>query len=424
MKRLLFISHRLPFPPDKGERVRAYQEIRALSKSFEVTVAALAHSDEDYKAAEQLEMEGCRVLLARGGGKLGLARGAWRLLRGGSVTEGYFSSRFMHNLLKRERLHASFDIVLAYCSSMLQFAMAVPASVRVVDMVDADSAKWETYAKTVHWALKPLYQLEARAIRRLELGAIERCDAVAIVSQAEARALHSGSSKVTVVGNGVDTEYFSPSEAPPEGETSIVFTGTMDYWPNVAGVCWFVRQVWPEIKKRRPEATFIIVGRNPVRSVRKLSRVSGVQVTGSVPDVRPYLAAAGVVVCPLKFAPGVQNKILEAMAMGRAVIASPAALSGLDVEVGKDLLQADAKVQWQEQIVQILTDQDHREQMGRDARSCVEVKYTWPGQMRSFVSLCTSLVEATNQKGSPKPKSEQAGTTAKWTWAKRSCNLF
>jgi len=400
MKRLLFIAHRVPFPPDKGERVRAFHEIRALADHFRVTLAALAHHADDLQAARGLEPWCERLLVARVGGLAGLARGALSLATGGSVTEGYFRSRRLLRQLRDAAGDEPFDIALAYSSSTLPYALAVPARRRVADLVDVDSAKWSAYAREARWPTSRLYRREARGVRRLEQRALDACDAVVLVSRAEAEALGAAGGNALPVANGVDTAYFAPPAREPVRPTSLVFTGTMDYRPNIDGVCWFVREVWPGLKAARPEVTLTIVGRDPAPAVRRLAETPGVTVTGSVPDVRPYLAEADAVVVPLRLARGIQNKVLEAMAMGRAVVASPAALEGLDVEVGTEVLEADRPEAWCAAIGRILDDSALRRRLGQAARACTEQRFNWDRRMADLVGLCRRLVSAPVTMGS------------------------
>ena len=390
MKRLLFIAHRVPYPPDKGERVRAFHEITALAGRFRITVAALAHSDGDVAAASELGRWCEKVLTGRAGGRLGFVRGALSVAAGRSATEGFFRNKRFLQTLVEEGGREPFDLVFGYSSSTLPYVLAVPAKARVMDLVDVDSAKWDSYAQAARGPKRWLYTREARGVRALERRAVECCDAVLLVSEAEKRALGISREKVMSVGNGVDTEYFRPLERPP-GPPSLVFTGTMDYRPNVDGVCWFVREVWPELRRRVPELTFTIVGRDPAPEVRRLAEQPGVTVTGAVPDVRPYLAAATVAVVPLRIARGIQNKILEAMAMDRAVVGSSPAIEGLDVDVGKDLLQADSPDDWVRSVRTLLDGGDLRRALQRSARACVEGKYSWSTRMAPLVLLCKTL---------------------------------
>ena len=393
MKRLLFIAHRVPYPPDKGERTRAFHEIKALADHFRVTVAALCHTPADEQSAAALGPWCEKIITARGVGFAGRLRSAASVLCGRSATEGFFHSKRLERLLAEEARREPFDLVLAYCSSMFPVAMTVPAKARVTDLVDADSAKWADYAQTASRVNRWLYRRESRAVAALETRAIRDCEAVVVVSAAEAKALPCQSPKVIPVGNGVDTEFFQPAGPDAtQAEASLVFTGSMDYRPNVEGVCWFVREVWPRLRRQVPSATFTVVGRDPAPAVRQLAKTPGVAVTGSVPDVRPYLAAASVVVCPLHIARGIQNKILEAMAAGRAVVASAAAIEGLDVEVGRDLLRADTPEEWAGQIGRLVGSLDERRRLEQSARRCVAENYSWPARMAPLVALCRRLV--------------------------------
>ena len=394
MKRILYIAHRRPYPPDKGERVRAFHEITALAKRFRVTVATLAHERDDADAVQPL-MQWCeKIVIAPAGGPRGLLKGALGFLRGGSVTAGFFHSATLRRVLLAEVAREPFDLVMAYSSGVLPLSLEIPAPIHVIDLVDVDSAKWAGYAEASAWPKRWLYGREARGVRALEMQALERCDAVFLVTNAEIEALGARNGKLLAVGNGVDTEYFAPQPDTPVDGCSLVFTGSMDYRPNVEGVCGFVRDVWAGLKRRMPDLSFTIVGRNPSKAVRRLERTPGVRVTGSVPDVRPYLAAATVAIAPLRIARGIQNKVLEAMAMGRAVVASGPALEGLDVSVGAHVLRADTPAEWHDRIIELLSNRDLRNRIGQSARKCVETGYGWSARMEPLVSLCMRFTDS------------------------------
>jgi len=421
MARLLYIAHRVPYPPDKGERVRAFQEVLALGDHFQVTVAALSHGAADIAAAPELACHCHKVITAPAGGKVGLLRGGVALLAGKSVTEGYFRSRRLARLIAAEAAQQPFDLVMCYSSSTLPYALAAPARARIADLGDVDSAKWQAYARDSRWPRSWLYAREAAGVRKLEIRAVQRCQAVLMVSPAEVDALGLDDDNVLAVANGVDSQFFAPGAAEPvdAGQAALVFTGTMDYRPNIEGVCWFVREVWPGLKAEVPEATFTIVGRDPAPAVRRLERNAGVTVTGTVPDVRPYLEAAAVVVCPLHIARGLQNKVLEAMAMGKAVVASPDGLEGIDLRPGHDAVQADSPATWREGIIRLLGDAQGRIAMGQAARSCVQTKYTWSACMAPLVSLCLRLLGQTAERPAVPHRLAGAGqrrTTHKAHW--------
>ena len=395
MKRLLFIAHRLPYPPDKGERVRAFNEIQALSEHFRITLAAFVSQPLSDEYAQALGACCEKVIVAPLRHAGGLIKGGMSLLAGGSVTRGYFRSRRLAKLIAAEALRAPFDLVMGYSSSMLPYVLDVSAGAHVIDLVDVDSAKWTSYADRSRGLKRWIFGREAAGVRRLEKHAVDRCNAALLVSAAEAMAMDCEGENVLAVANGVDVMYFRPGvvDAVGLGPAALVFTGTMDYRPNIEGVCWFVREIWPQLKADVPELTFTIVGRDPAPAVCDLARMPGVTVTGSVPDVRPYLQGATIVVCPLQIARGIQNKVLEAMAMGKAVIGSPGALEGIELQLGTEAIEADSPAVWREQISRLLADRSTRDSVGHAARSCVETEYTWSARMSPLVTLCQRLCD-------------------------------
>jgi sugar transferase (PEP-CTERM/EpsH1 system associated) len=347
-------------------------------------------------------------LIAPAGGLKGVIRGGLRLLAGGSVTEGYFRSKRLQRQIAAEAEVEPFDLVYGYSSGILPLAMTAPAKARIMDLVDVDSAKWEAYATDAAWPKSWLYRREACGVRALERRAVECFDAVILVSKAEVAALGIASPKVHAIGNGVDIDYFQPRPRPANAPPTLVFTGSMDYRPNVEGVCWFAKEVLPELKRQVPHLVFTVVGRNPAPAVKALAGQPGVVVTGTVPDVRPYLAAASVVVVPLLIARGIQNKILEAMAMGRPVVASPQALEGLDIVIGTHALQADQPAQWEQVLIELLNHPSAHADLCRQARWQAEARYSWPQQGQELTNLCLQ-VEASAR---PKAGAHQPSNSA------------
>lgn len=393
MERLLYISHRLPYPPDKGERLRAFHEIKLLADRYELTLASLIHDPAEMACVPPLEAICHEVVPARAGGKQGLLRGAAGLLVGRSVTEGYFHNPTLTKRLQELSQDQPFDVVFGYCSSTLPYVRAVHAKRRILDLVDVDSLKWEAYAAVARGPKRWLYAAEARRVAALERQAVETCDAVLLVSQAELDAFHAKADNVHAMGNGVDTEYFRTDAVEPMdlGPKAVVFTGTMSYAPNAEGASWFVREVWPAVRETHPSATFTIVGRDPTPSVRKLAETPGVTVTGSVPDVRPYLTSAKLAVCPLLTARGIQNKILEALAMGLPVVATPQAAEGLGRTPGEPPLAADEPDRWRDRLAALLCDEPALNRMSAAGRAHVEQHHTWRQQLARLLDTCPAL---------------------------------
>jgi sugar transferase (PEP-CTERM/EpsH1 system associated) len=270
----------------------------------------------------------------------------------------------------------------------------------VVDLVDVDSQKWFDYGEQSRWPWSWVYRTEGRRLRSLEHNLPSSVEAVTLVSDAEACVYRGmgGSGRVHAITNGVDCSYFQ-SQRQPVIEDSCVFVGALDYHPNVDAVCWFCGNVWPEILQHRPAARIFLVGRRPVGSVRRLANVPGVQVVGQVADVRPYLAKAAAVVAPLRIARGVQNKVLEALAMEKAAIVSPQGLAGLKAEPGTHVLSASTPREWVNATLRLFEDENLRQQLGAAGRRYVQEKHDWD---RCLMPLEGLLCLATSQ-GQPSP---------------------
>lgn len=339
MTELLFLAHRIPYPPDKGDKIRSFHLLRHLARRYKVHLGAFIDDARDWSHVEHVkEMcgETCFVALHTTRARV---RSLAALATGEPLTLPYFRSarlaRWVNDLLGSHRIERA----LVFSSAMAQYLESAPAGSlrRVLDFVDLDSDKWRQYGERSRGPLSWLYRREAGKLFECERRYAGVFDASLFVSEAEARLFIAQapetSARVSVVMNGVDTEYFSPHRVYPDpyvaDEAVLVFTGAMDYWANVDAVAWFAREVFQQVRAEFPQACFTIVGARPAREVLELARLPGVRVTGSVPDTRPYLAHARAAVAPLRMARGVQNKVLEAMAMGRPVVASPQAVAGV-----------------------------------------------------------------------------------------------
>jgi polysaccharide biosynthesis protein PslH len=382
---LLFLAHRIPYPPNKGDKIRSWNFLRHLARNRRVHLGCFIDDPADHEHVQVLRDicgECCFVDLQPRRSRLLSARG---LLTGEPLTLPYYASgalsTWVRGVVDRLRPQQFFF----FSSAMAQFDVptAYPAR-RVIDIVDVDSAKWAEYAEKQRWPLSWVYAREGRTLLQFERDAARRMDASLFVSPAETQ-LFAGlapeaAGKLHAVNNGVDTAYFSP-ERPydmpfPAGTRALVFTGAMDYWPNIDAVVHFAEAMLPRIRETIPEATFWIVGSNPARAVIELAGRPGVVVTGRVPDVRPYLAHAAAVVAPLRIARGIQNKVLEAMAMAKTVIATPQAAEGIEGQAGRDLLVPATAEGFVQAAIQMLRDRAAAD-LGAHARSYVLATYNW-----------------------------------------------
>jgi sugar transferase (PEP-CTERM/EpsH1 system associated) len=376
---LLYVTHRFPFPPDKGDRIRNFHVLRFLARRARVHLACLADEPVPGEALRTLQQECAQLAVVPIGRFARWWSAGVSLLRGGTASAGAFQSAALAGVLTDWAADTPFRAVLVSASSLapylgLKALRGVPA---VVDLVDVDSEKWLGYAARRGGPRGWLYRLEGRRLRELERQLPERCAAVTLVSEAEAALYQSfcAPGRVAAVINGVDCDYFQPREAPTD--LSCVFVGALDYAPNVEAVEWFCDRVWPDVRRRRSSARVRLVGRRPARRVRLLSGRPGVELVGQVADVRPELARAGVVIAPLQQARGIQNKVLEALAMGKAVIASPPAREGLAAEEGRHLCIATTPDEWCERLLQLWDEPELRRGLGAAGLAYVHDQHAW-----------------------------------------------
>ena len=383
--KLLAITHRLPCPPHKGEKIRALNILKFLAARHEVHLVSLVDDDNDLRYVNQLQPHTRSLTLQRVHPLLRKAFALSAVASNESVSSRYFYvsalQRQVDALIAREGISGVF------CSSSptaeYVFRSRNAARLRdvpkVMDLIDVDSVKWRHYAEQSHAGSAWLYRREARYMAALEGKIGQQFDRVLVVSEAERSCCDSvARDRVTAVPNGVDLEYFAPrTREPAERQPpTLVFTGVMDYRPNVDGITWFVRSILPRIRTAVPGVRLFVVGNRPTQAVQRLASDSGVVVTGFVPDVREYVAR-GVSIAPLRIARGIQNKVLEAMAMGRPIVVTPQAFEGIDAEPGRDLMVAGDEREFAARTIECLRDPAHAERLGRAARARAEQGYSW-----------------------------------------------
>lgn len=400
MRDLLFLVHRLPYPPNKGDKIRSWHMLQYLSRHFHVHLGCFIDDEADWQHTRQVadlcastRFIDLRPLPAR-----------WRALRAllsrQSMSVQYYRDERMLAWVAGVLAGGSVRHALAFSGPMAQYidggAAAGQALHRVIDFVDVDSDKWRQYGDSKPWPVSLLYQREAQLLLQYERHIAQQFAAASFVSQAEAALFRLcaplARRKTHYFNNGVDTGYFAPGACPPHpyppGAQVLVFTGAMDYWPNIDAVQWFVRSVWPTLRRRFPQLAFYIVGSRPAARVRALTRVAGVTVTGTVDDIRPYLEGAALAVAPLRIARGVQNKVLEAMAMAKIVLASPQALEGIAAQPGLELLLARDEAEFIHHAARVLRASAEagaaNEGMGAAARQFIVQDYNWERNLQGL----------------------------------------
>jgi len=395
-QRVLMLTHRVPCPPDRGDRIRAYHQLRALSGWFDVTLAAIADEPVADASLAELDSLTTNLLLVRARPLRRRAAAAHAMITGRAITPAAMLDRSLVKRLITLHREQPFDTVLTYCTGMIGYTRALRDALpdkpfrHVLDLVDVDSLKWLRYAQSTRGPMRLVYAAEARRLRAVEAGQFVPFDVLTVISEHEAREYQT---KINprlcphVVPNGVDLERFSPATSPDANEPVIIFTGVMSYKPNVDAVTWFARRVMPRVRAAVPEACFEIVGKSPSPAVQVLGELPGVRVVGPVAQTADYLRRSAVAVAPMSIAPGLQNKVLEAMACGLAVVCSSAAASGVDAVAGRDLIVADTESDTAAQCVRLLMHPGCRAEVGGHARRRVLERYRWDHALAPMQNL-------------------------------------
>jgi polysaccharide biosynthesis protein PslH len=392
--KILYVCHRVPYPPQRGGKIRPFNMISHFAKKHEVTVASLARSREELAESEGLK-DHCKELICERVSLLGA--GARMLARAPTRTPfsmGYFFSPALKARIDEAVRRERFDLIFVHCSSVAQYVADVPGVPKILDFGDMDSQKWLIYGQLRAFPLSLVYALEGKKLeaeeRRLSpLFTLNTC-----TTQEELATLRGFATGVPSdwFPNGVDHAYFAPSDEPYDPDL-ISFIGRMDYYPNQEAMFRFCKSTLPLIRQRRPQAKLVIIGANPSAQIKQLASLPGVSVTGSVPDVRPHVIRSAVNVAPLRIARGTQNKILESMAMGVPVVTSDVAARGVDAVVGEHLLCATTPMEESQAVLSLLNEPAARKRLSEAGRNRVLSHHDWRASMRrldGIVEHCIS----------------------------------
>jgi polysaccharide biosynthesis protein PslH len=392
--RVLYLAHRIPYPPDKGDKIRSWRTVEHLARRFDVDLAAFVDDPADFRRRARLEQVCASVALVPLHRRAATIRSALGFLTGEPLTFPFYRDGRMKRAVAAARARGPVAEI-AFSSSMAPYLDGAAAPV-LIDLCDADSAKWAEYGKRKGWPMSAVYAREGRLLARAETAIINRADAAFAITEEEADLLASRDGveePVRWFANGVDADAFAPGAVAPAAERiDAVFVGAMDYWANVDAVRWFADAIWPEIRAADPEAAFLIVGSNPDPAVKALAGRGGIKVTGRVADVRPYVAAAKIVVAPMRIARGIQNKVLEAMAMAKAVVATPAALEGIDAAIGTEAIACASAASFAQECARLIEDQGAAGRIGQAARRRILSDYQWPAQFRRLDAELDTLL--------------------------------
>ncbi|MBR0551929.1 TIGR03087 family PEP-CTERM/XrtA system glycosyltransferase [Stakelama marina] len=380
---ILFLAHRIPYPPDRGDKMRGFHILKHLSRRHRVHLIAFADDQRDlaHQAVLSGHVASCQVIWR---GKHNIVAALQSLATHRAASISAFDNREMAATVAKALKTRPIDTIYVFSSQMAQYLPAKPRQRVLMDFVDVDSAKFEAYAGQARWPMRWMHAREARLLGGYERAVARRVDAGLFVSEAEAALFRSRArgGNIQVLENGIDTDFYDPKAAMERISGMgplLTFTGQMNYRPNVEAVKWFADRVMPRIREHHPRARFAVVGRRPADAVVALASREDVLVTGEVADVRGWLAAASVAVAPLRLARGIQNKVLEAMAMARPVVASAAAAEGVD-DAGT-IRVADGEAAMASAICALLADREAAEALGASARERVLARYGWAARL-------------------------------------------
>lgn len=417
---ILYIAHRIPYPPNKGDKIRSFHQVRHLSKKHSVHLACLVDELEDLQYIKALEEYCVSVDAIYRNKAINKYRSFLAFSTNRPLSVFSFYSKRLRNRIEK-RLHSEkIDRIIVFSSAMAEYVKHVNNIPKIMDFVDVDSDKWQLYAETHRFPFSWIYRLEGRRLARYEEEIARTFNHSIFVTDKEAEIFKQrvNDRPISVIPNGVDLEYFSPqfqqasdistqrsplnTERSPLGShlpTSdpqpsapiLVFTGAMDYFPNVDAVKYFCKEIFPHVRNEMPEAKFMIVGRNPTRPVKELGSQQNVFVTGSVSDIRPYLERARVAVAPFQISRGIPNKILEAMAMGLPVVGTSTAFQGTQAKETDGIRVADDPNTFTKQLCSLIKDPHLQRQCSTEARRYVERYHRWEDHCSKLESLLQEM---------------------------------
>lgn len=383
---ILFLSHRFPYPPTRGDKIRSFNMVRHLHQSgHKVTVASLARSAEETEACRGIRDYCNDYVLCEVKNPVQLLRMGVRLLTSEPSSMGFFYSRKLQQKVDQLLASRNFDLIVVFSSTAAQYVAQVRDIAKLLDFCDMDSQKWLAFAKFKKWPISMGYHLEGVKLERQEKILCRQFDLCTCATDFEVDTLQGYDTGVACgfFPNGVDFEFFTPGEE-DYVRHSICFVGRMDYYPNEESVLAFCRNILPSLQTKYPDVTFTVIGAEPPGNILALNGMPGVTVTGTVDDIRPYVQKSAVMVAPLEIARGTQNKILEGMAMGVPIVSSRISARGVDAVMGDHILGATTADEYVGHISRLFDDEAERDRLAQAGRERVISHHNWPHAMALF----------------------------------------
>ncbi len=394
MSNILFLCHRIPYPPNKGEKIRSFNILKYLTKKNVVSVGCLIDDPKDLQLISTLARQTQITFFDHFSPKYKKFVSTIKaFVTGQTISVPYFYSKKLQTELDTFLDDNSVDTVICSSSPSAEYVFrsrhyktSLQKANLIMDFIDMDSQKWQQYAERINFPYSLIYQRESNYLLKYEKRITNEFDQLIIVSEAEKKLFQDyiPTNKIHAISNGVDLDFFCPeyTSTTKLNSPSLVFTGAMDYWPNIDGALWFTQKVLPRIQHAFPEACLYLVGSNPSSQLNALQKNKGVIVTGFVEDVRNYIAQADVCVIPLRIARGIQNKVLEAMSMGRPIVSTPEAVEGLNINPPKDLSIQKDEISFANAIISLLKNKMDASLLGKNARKSMEKNYSWDKNLR------------------------------------------
>ncbi|MCP4671243.1 MAG: TIGR03087 family PEP-CTERM/XrtA system glycosyltransferase [Desulfobacula sp.] len=402
-KNILYLCHRIPYPPNKGDKIRSFNEIKYLAENNTIDLISFADDPEDLKYMENLKMYCRQVMIFPLNKVYAKIKGFSSLLTGKSISQGYFYQNKFQNIVNRWIDSEEYDFVICFSSPMAEYIFKGDVlkkdslSVKLImDFCDLDSDKWLQYSKRTLFPLNCLYKKEASRLLKFEKKINNKFNQSIFISKQEAglfRQYYPEAANLHVIPNGVDYEYFSFQKKISNSFPTpmLMFSGAMDYYANIDGVVWFAKKIFPEIKKIIPDVKFYIVGNNPDKNVKDLEKDSSIIVTGFVKDIREYYQAADICVIPLRIARGIQNKVLEAMSSSKPVVTTSITIQGINALPQRDLMVAESVLEFAQTVINLLEDPERMRKLGNSARKFVKENHDWKENLKLLNSQMNKL---------------------------------
>ncbi len=396
--RILILAQRVPYPPNKGEKLRTFHQLEFLQKNgAQISVLAPHVSDDEKLYFATLKQDYCEYVATKklSSKAISLPLG---LLKNQPLSVANFYSKALQSDFDQLISSKHFDTIMCSASSMAEYIFksatlkSMPKQPKLImDFMDVDSDKWAQYAQNSNLIMKQVYQREQRLLSQYEGHIAKAFDACFFITQAEVnlyKTSHPNDTNIYAIENGIDSKLFFPPSQPREvADPSFLFAGVMDYPPNIDAVAWFIDKVWDQILARWPHAKFVIAGMNPTEKIRQYEQKTGIQVTGFVEDIKPYFDQANIFVAPFRIARGVQNKVLQAFACELPVIATPMGAEGIRCQDGEDILTANTPHDFIQHVERLIEDPSFYGFIGRNALNTIKTHYSWDSILQPLLKL-------------------------------------